>query len=412
MVEGWPTVLWAHIEVRSQGGKGTTDNYQVPVGVLLERPEGLPDSAYIGSVEAPTGPRFLFDALAYEPTALLIAAKITPTSSGASTARLESGEQSNTSLVLDEKFILKVFRKLEPGINPDVEVTEALGAHGFTDVPVPVDVWREGPTDLAVLRRYERSRGDAWTLALASLDEIMTRRCPPREGKFDMVGDSRTLGNTVARLHVALAETFGFAPAVGSDWADAMSSQLQRVAGGLLDAVRIEVIFDRLRAAPDLGMGIRIHGDLHLGQILQLPRGPMVLDFEGEPERPVAERRRPSSPLRDVAGMTRSFQYAAAVTIRQLSRADDEQRVLASAWAERNMNAFLAGYAEVDEVHPLLPRARQSRDALLSVFELDKAVYEVAYEISHRPDFVDVPVSAVSRLIDADPPLPEFPPES
>ena len=139
MVEGWPTVLWAHIEVRSQGGKGTTDNYQVPVGVLLERPEGLPDSAYIGSVEAPTGPRFLFDALAYEPTALLIAAKITPTSSGASTARLESGEQSNTSLVLDGEATIDCgsgARTFRPGdvleVAADQPHTEHYGPKGYT----------------------------------------------------------------------------------------------------------------------------------------------------------------------------------------------------------------------------------------------------------------------------------------
>jgi maltokinase len=145
--------------------------------------------------------------------------------------------------------------------------------------------------------------------------------------------------------------------------------------------------------------------------VLRLARTWMVLDFEGEPARPVAERRRPSSPLRDVAGMTRSFHYAAGIALREVGAPDDELRLLADAWAERAVNTFLSGYADVDEVHRLLPQARASRDALLSVFEMDKAVYEVAYELAHRPDLVDLPVRAVERLLEFDDELPEFPPD-
>ena len=164
-----------------------------------------------------------------------------------------------------------------------------------------------------------------------------------------------------------------------------MSAQLNRVADGRLDSARIEAVYDRLRVAEDLGSAIRIHGDLHLAQVLRLQRSWIVLDFEGEPARPIEERRHASSPLSDVAGMTRSFQYVAAMTLRELGGEDPEYRVLADAWTVRNVNTFLAGYAEVDQAHRLLPQRRSSRDALLSVFELDKAVYEVAYELAHRP---------------------------
>jgi maltokinase len=147
---------------------------------------------------------------------------------------------------------------------------------------------------------------------------------------------------------------------------------------------------------------VRIHGDLHLGQVLRVAKNWMVLDFEGEPGRPMDERRRPSSPLRDVAGMTRSFHYAAGMALRSWPTPDDELRVLADSWAVRSVNAFLSGYASVDDVHRLLPSSRPARDALLNVFELDKAVYEVAYELGHRPDLVDLPIRAVEQLLDGE----------
>jgi maltokinase len=288
-------------------------------------------------------------------------------------------------------------------------VTERLGKVGYGGVPVPVAIWRRNQTDLAVMRRYERSRGDGWELATSSLRELFNLRRPPRDCKLDFAPDARLLGEHVAHLHVALAEAFGAETADGGEWAADMSAQLARVASDRLPTERIEAIYDRLRAADDLGSAIRIHGDLHLAQVLRLQRSWMVLDFEGEPARPLAERRHKSSPLRDVAGMTRSFQYAAAMALRLHDEPDRELKVLADAWTVRNVNTFLAGYAEVDAAHRLLPQTRASRDALLSVFELDKAVYEVAYELAHRPELVDLPVRAVERLLDGEEQLPESP---
>lgn len=406
--DGWPTLLWLLIEVRGNRGRGEAHWYQVPVGATPERPGHLPDSAMLGRMDTPRGEAHLFDALADEELSLVFAHHVAP-DLHLNTVRPQSGEQSNTSLVLDERYILKVFRQVQPGPNPDVEVTERLGKVGYGGVPVPVAVWRRNQTDLAVVRRYERSRGDGYELASSSLREMFNLRRPPRDCKLDFAADARLLGENVAHLHVALAEAFGAEAADGAAWADDMSAQLTRVAAGRLDTDRIQAIYDRLRDADDLGAAIRIHGDLHLAQVLRLQRNWMVLDFEGEPARPLVERRRPSSPLRDVAGMTRSFQYAAAMALRMLDEPDRELRVLADAWTVRNVNTFLAGYAEVDAAHRLLPQARASRDALLSVFELDKAVYEVAYEMAHRPELVDLPVQAVERLLDGEEQLPEHP---
>ena len=384
--------------MRGHEGKGPPSWYQVPLGATPERPAHLPDVALLGRIETPRGEAHLFDALADDELALRFAHHVAP-DLHLNSVRPQPGEQSNTSLVLDERYILKVFRRVAPGPNPDVEVTEALGKVGFGGVPVPVAIWRRNSTDLAVVRRFERSRGDGFDLATTSLREMFNLRRPPRDCKLDFAADARLLGSDVARLHVALAEAFGAGPADGDGWASDMVAQLKRVASGKLDTARITAIYERLRGAVDLGSAIRIHGDLHLAQVLRLQRHWMVLDFEGEPARPVEERRRPSSPLRDVAGMTRSFQYAAAMALRNLDEPDRELRVLADAWTVRNVNSFLAGYAEIDAAHRLLPQARASRDALLSVFELDKAVYEVAYELAHRPEMVDLPIQAVERLL-------------
>lgn len=410
LADGWPTLLWLLVEVRADDGAGETSWYQVPLGATPERPDNLPESALVGQLSTPRGDAHLFDALADERLALTFAHMVAP-DLHPHTARLQAGEQSNTSVVLDERYIMKVFRRVQPGANPDVEVTEALGKVGYGGVPVPVAVWRRNQTDLAVVRRYERSRGEGYELATASLRELFNRRRPPRDCKLDFAKDARLLGENIAHLHVALAEAFGSEPADGDAWAADMSAQLHRVAAGKLDTERIEGIYDRLRTAQDLGSAIRIHGDLHLAQVLRLQRNWMVLDFEGEPARPLDERRHPSSPLRDVAGMTRSFQYAAAMALRTHGEPDHELRVLADAWTVRNVNTFLAGYADVDAAHRLLPQSRSSRDALLSVFELDKAVYEVAYELAHRPELVDLPVQAVERLLDGEDELPDSPPE-
>lgn len=409
--DGWPTLLWLLVEVRGDHGRGPSQWYQVPLGATPERPGHLPDSALLGRLDTPRGDAHLFDALADDELALAFAHHVAP-DLHLNSVRPQTGEQSNTSLVLDERYILKLFRQVHPGPNPDVEVTERLGKVGYGGVPVPVAVWRRNQTDLAVVRRYERSRGDGWDLATSSLREMFNLRRPPRDCKLDFAREARLLGENVARLHVALAEAFGAELADGDAWATDMSAQLSRVSADRLPTDRIAAIYSRLREADDLGAAIRIHGDLHLAQVLRLQRNWMVLDFEGEPARPLDERRRKSSPLRDVAGMTRSFQYAAAMALRNHEEPDRELKVLADAWTVRNVNTFLAGYADVDAAHRLLPRARASRDALLSVFELDKAVYEVAYELAHRPDLADLPIRAVERLLDGEDQLPEHPSES
>ena len=399
--DDWPSLLWVIAEVRGDGGAGRPQWYQLLLGADDQDPVELPPVCRLGSMPTPRGRAWLFDALSDEELALDFARVVEPEGTFAS-VRAIGGVHSNSSLLIDESWVLKVYRRVSDGPNPDVEITEALGAIGYGNVSVPVKVWRRGRADLAVLRRLERSRGEGSELALDSLREVFNLRRAPRDCRLDFVGDAEELGAEVARLHVALAEALGAEPADGDAWADDMAAQLHRITHGQLDTARIEQVYRRLGSADDLGMAIRVHGDLRLAKALRVRRSWMLFDFEGEPARLLAERRRRSSPLRDVAGMTRSFHQVATAALAELGSPDEELRLLADAWAERNLNAFLSGYASIDEVHRLLPEDRASRDALLSVFELDAAVHEVAHEIVHHPEVADRPTRAVQRLLEED----------
>ncbi len=160
-----------------------------------------------------------------------------------------------------------------------------------------------------------------------------------------------------------------------------------------LDPSVVQRVLDDLRSVNDAGAAIRVHGDYHLGQVMRTDAGWFVLDFEGEPARPLEERRRPSSPLRDVAGMLRSLHYASMVA---LSDRDDVE--LAQAWEARNRQAFLDGYLAEAKRGSILPSNDQSLEAVLRAFELEKAVYELAYEESYRPHWGYIPRAALARL--------------
>jgi maltokinase len=201
-------------------------------------------------------------------------------------------------------------------------------------------------------------------------------------------------------MHLSLQEAFGASAADVGQWADDMAGQLARVSHPELDVAGVQAIEEGLRSV-DAGPAIRIHGDLHLGQVMRTDGGWYVLDFEGEPARPLAERQRPSSPLRDVAGMLRSFHYAASVGLREHGGpADEEVLELAEAWERHNRVRFLDGYLATEGIDAVLPAREADRELVLAAFELDKAVYELGYEASHRPEWVGIPLSAIQRIME------------
>ncbi|MFJ9567019.1 phosphotransferase [Streptomyces fuscichromogenes] len=305
-------------------------------------------------------------------------------------ARLLTAEQSNSSVVYGDTFILKLLRRVVPGVNPDLEIPLALAREGCARVPAPT-AWLRAelggdPYVLAVLQPFVRGATDGWELALREL----------AKGE-DFTAEARALGRATAEVHTALARALPTVTLGQSQLEPQVAGMTARLAAAVQAVPALRPYEDGLRSAytalADLaGEGRtwtaqRIHGDLHLGQCLRAPSGQWsLIDFEGEPARPLAERRMPQPPVRDIAGMLRSFDYAAhSVT------------PAAPDWARRCRAAYCSGYAEISGVDP------RTDPVLLRAYETDKAVYEVVYEARHRPDWLPVPLSAVHRLATPDP---------
>ena len=313
-------------------------------------------------------------------------------------------EQSNTSIVFGEEQVLKVFRRIEPGINPELEMLRFLSTRDFENVAA-LTGWYDYRGELmqatlGILQQFVGEARDGWQLAL---DDPL--------GLLQRLGE---LGAATGRLHSVLASDStdtAFAPEEPSDEALALltatiDEQIERVFIDLphdnpaLEPImgRGEEIRDRLQLMSHVGVGgrlIRHHGDYHLGQTMLTDAGWVILDFEGEPARSLLDRRRKRSPLRDVAGMLRSFAYAASASELLRGHAPPAD------WEDRARVRFLAGYSTTMDKN-LLPPGQQATDQLLAVFELEKAVYELRYELNNRPDWVSIPVAGILRLLESE----------
>jgi trehalose synthase-fused probable maltokinase len=315
--------------------------------------------------------------------------------------RQVGGEQSNSSIIIDDRLILKIFRRLEPGDNPELEMLRFLTEHGFPHIPT-LGGWYDFcgermEATLGVLTEFIGGGRDGWEVTLEAL----------RAGDDSFLERLHELGEVSGEMHTVL----------GSDMMDPTfaSEEPGMEALGLLTATideEIERTFVMIgdgdeRTEPIAGRGgevrdllqmlshqgaggrlIRHHGDYHLGQTLLTDDGWVLLDFEGEPARTINERRRKRSPLRDVAGMLRSIAYAAST-----AGSGDE-------WESRARTAFLDGYFATVEPS-LLPAGEAAINKLLAIFELEKAVYELRYELDNRPDWVPIPVAGIQRLLEA-----------
>jgi len=314
-------------------------------------------------------------------------------------AREHRSEQSNTSVVFGDRFILKLFRAVAVGTNPDLEVHRRLSAEAAVPVaPLLGSIEARtplGPVTVGLLQSYASDAVDGWRL--------LTRPAPGAEGTAVPAADLAVLGAAVRTVHRSLARTFGRA---------AMSAgTLARVRDGFRDRLEraldhapvlrphgpaLRAAFARLAEVPPGEQVQRVHGDLHLGQVLHTAGGWLLIDFEGEPSAPIEDRVAWRSPLQDVAGMLRSIDYAA--------RFRDEPPEAGDAggtdrWAARAKASFCRGYGGI----------AAGRTGLLRAYELDKAVYEVVYETRNRPEWVGVPLRAVEELTAPPPALPEVP---
>jgi maltokinase len=439
----------------SQAGApgGSRDSYQVLVGMREEIPGRL-EHAVIGPT---TGGLVAYDALHdYELTGLLLRdiaeqqvrgplhfsrAAGAPLGAelldGQDTRSLVlTAEQSNTSLVFGEAAILKVFRRVAPGPNPDLEVSAALGRLGSPHVAEPYG-WIEsrpgesdGPggsgergergegkpsgadevTVLAVLSRYLRAASDGWSLAATSVRDLYaTPDTAAADAGGDFAGEAHRLGAATAAVHKDLLKAFGGeqeGPGAAARLAGQMNARLTaavtvvpelREHAGLLAGV-----YARLAALTEPISVQRVHGDYHLGQVMRTQAGWVLLDFEGEPAVPLATRRARSSPLRDVAGMLRSFEYAAW---HQLVDHPDRAALERSArdWVHRNTAAFCDGYAAASQAGKTPYGQAGATDprqhaTLLRALECDKAVYEVVYEARNRPSWRPIPLGSLAVM--------------
>jgi maltokinase len=410
------TAELTHLLVRVRYASGSDDRYQVPLTRHAEADPAL-ERHRIGEAGGGGGSKvFVYDAL-HDPagTAALLDLLRTDATVGDLSATsmrpldalpgMPVGvEQSNTSIVYGGEYILKLFRRLAPGTNPDLEITRALADADSTHVAAPLG-WLEGtldgePTTLAVLQEFLRSGTEGWRLALASVRDLYAEGdLHADEVGGDFAGESERLGAATAEVHDTLAHVLPTRTAAAEEVAAEADRMVGRLEEALAAVEQLRPYESGLRAAytalRDRGRELhaqRIHGDYHLGQVLRVDSGWVLLDFEGEPARPLADRIAAASPLRDVAGMLRSYDYAARYLLLDHPNAAS-LTYRADEWAERNRTAFCNGYATASGTDP------RDEDVVLRAFELDKAVYEVMYEARHRPSWLPIPLSAIERLV-------------
>ncbi|MFA1544651.1 maltokinase N-terminal cap-like domain-containing protein [Actinomadura chokoriensis] len=430
---GDPALHHLVLDVRQDG---VTEHYQVLLGVRGELPERLGACAIGRTAGEPPISGQVYDA-AHDPdlTGILLDFMANETAVGPLQFRRAPGtgirtdveglpisaEQSNTSLIYGDAYICKLFRRLSPGVNPDLEVNLALSRAGCEHVPavhgwIELDPGAPGaePITLALLSEFLRTGTDAWQLALTSARDWFAQFSPPGPATAsatddagsaggDFAAEAERLGAATAQVHRDLARAFGVTqtpPEVLRDIVFGMNVQLDQVTAAVPElrphAHAIREVFDQVAAEATVLPFQRVHGDLHLGQAMRTDTGWVLLDFEGEPARAPAERRALAHPLRDVAGMLRSFEYAARfLLVREgglPAESADALELRAQAWAERNRAAFCAGYAAAGGPDPA------AHATLVRAFELDKAVYEVRYEAGNRPSWLPVPLRSLARL--------------
>lgn len=319
------------------------------------------------------------------------------------------GEQSNSSVAFGEDSLLKVFRKITPGVNPDVEIHAELTRAG-SDHVAALYGWLEYSTTaanasdllhLAMLQQFLRTATDGWDLAQASVRNLFAAEdLTVEESGGDFAGEAARLGVALAETHQTLAEHF---PSTTHDQggmtalADAMNQRLEAAVAITPALAPYAPALRTTYAAVGALSGVRaqrIHGDLHLGQTLRTVKGWKIVDFEGEPATPLAQRRQPDSRWRDVAGMLRSFDYAPRAVERSASDGDVEEalgrRARAAQWVARNQEAFLLAYAGRE--------LTDDEQVLLAAYTADKAVYETVYETRNRPTWVPIPLEALAKI--------------
>lgn len=328
--------------------------------------------------------------------------------------RVGTAEQTNTTILFGRRMIMKLYRKLEEGPNPEVEILRMLAANPAVPTPRLLGEIDFNGAAVAMVQTYVESRGDAWSTTLEGLVEYAkdSSRLPAE------VARASKLGAATAALHRALAvETEPFGDAERDAVVTRARENLERLTrtlrarGDLVPPDARAAVDALLARAPELSARLhraastsfatrrtRIHGDYHLGQVLVTPHDDFVIiDFEGEPARSLAERRETSMPLRDVAGMLRSFDYAAVTALRAAS---PESRAALDAWKRAVSRAFVEAWRAGVEGSAAAPASDEEARVLLDLYLVDKGIYEVSYELDNRPGWLAIPVEGLLSLLE------------
>ncbi len=442
--DGGPQVTIHLVTVEYSDEEGGRELYQVPL-VAYDEVNDRIAHAHVGEVEAEGRVRHVYDAI-HDRDAMglwldgFIAAEHDGVSergglrfrrvSGGRALDPElrssplTGEQSNSSLRFDDSAIMKIFRKVSPGVNPDIEINHELTRGGSEHI-AELYGWIEADVDgeifhLAMLQEFFRTAADGFELATSSVRTVLADiEQTLADSGGDFAGEAARLGEALAEVHATLRQRFP-AERCGAETTGSLAgAMIARLDQALHTVPEIRPFADRLRSAYEAvaaleGLDVqRVHGDLHLGQALRTSHGWRIVDFEGEPGRDFGERALPDSPWRDVAGMLRSFDYAPGVVEMSLSGSgpaaenDEEQKLRAGRareWSERAREHFLAAYSKAlsggagDDPPEDATNTADDRRVLLDAYEADKAVYEAVYEKRNRPSWVSIPLAAIARL--------------
>jgi maltokinase len=444
---GGSAPVLVHAVAEARHDDGAKHRYQILVGLRPELPPAFPEAPFGRADGGVWDGWWLYEGSGDPELMELLLERATSGDAGAALrftatpgSRIAPGlvprrlevDQSNTAIAFGDQLLLKLFRQPLPGRHPETEVLAALTGAGCAETPKLTGWLSDGghhehgttnpmnatntTTVLGIVEEFLEAQGDGWQLALAQARECLPAQTSDDPGLSGFAGEAWTLGAACASVHASLAEAFPTARLTADQIRSQVADMRARLAAAIESVPRlahlessIELVYDEYARAAATGSGLwgqRTHGDLHLGQVLRIGDGWRVIDFEGEPSRPVEERGEPQSPLRDVAGMLRSFDYVAELALREAAESGPEPLAesgtqaefpyytrRAHAWTARNCAAFVDGYAAKGRLDP------RAHPIAMRAFELDKAVYEVHYEAEHRPDWLPVPMAAVGRIL-------------